>query len=293
MSDRDQPFKSRGSGRVRRSRVQVLKVPRLIASKIRKAAEKTIKKSEELTRPKTPKALIDTSVLEDIILAYDIAMGRHQDKINESYLASLLSTNSETIVLDANDDFILQPSEGGPDLLVYLQGIERLQHIIDEAQGRETTLVRIRSITQNSPVSVTLEGASQAVETVKEIVIPWRRQHAETMARLREQQLAEEIANKQAETFEVHARAKKEREEANRLAAEAELKRAEAGRIRLETQKLQLEIKRAYIEMAIEVVNKIHPNAIEVERMALVTQLLPVLTTLATSPLQITADPQP
>src|SRR5690242_16648530 len=117
-----------------------------------------------------------------------------------------------------------------------------------------------------------------------------RRQHAETMARLQEQEKQEEIARKQAEIAEAYARARKDRQEAERLGAEAALKRAEAEKLSLENEKLRLELHKAKIELALQVLGMVAPTMPEAERIVYVVKLLPPLDVLTGSPLQIASQ---
>ncbi len=155
-------------------------------------------------------------------------------------------------------------------LTPYLDAIKKLQKTIDDVQRRETHEVKILYIKQNSPISVSLDGASEAIQVIKETVVPWRRKHAETMARLIEQEKSVEIEAKKAEVVDKKIIA---REQANKL--------------KLENEKMQLELQQAKIRLAMDVLNNISHNLTQAEREAIVNRLLPILDTLAFSRLEV------
>lgn len=59
-----------------------------------------------------------------------------------------------------------------------LEGLEVLERATSEATGQPYRGA-ITSISQDSPVSISLAGLKEAVELALEWVIPWRRRHAE------------------------------------------------------------------------------------------------------------------
>lgn len=208
-----------------------------------------------------------------------------------SAVSNIISGDSIVLVsISDGDSSWLAPKVLLDMVAPYIESIEALQHIIDDMTGRAHRRVIIHLLTHNSPISVSLEGASQAIDTIKESVVPWRQKHAEEMANLEEQKLQEEIANRQAEILERQARAAKDRAEAEKIKAEAELKRAEAERLRLENRKIALELQRAEIELALSVIKTFAPNMPEVDKLAYVTRLLPTLGNLITSDVQIKVD---
>ena len=80
----------------------------------------------------------------------------------------------------------------------------------------------------NSPLNLTVKGALEATELIRDIVVPWRRQHAEKMAQLQEMEKFSEIEIKKAELLEKQAITTKVNAESERVQAEAEKIRAEA-----------------------------------------------------------------
>jgi hypothetical protein len=179
-----------------------------------------------------------------------------------------------------------------PDYLVdtlgpFLAAIAEIQDIIDEIQGKEHREVVIESIVQQSPISISLDGASQAVQVVTDTVVPWRRKHAQEMARLATLEKQAEIESKKAEILEKRARAAKDRAEAGRLAAEAAKQREEAGRMKLENEKLRVELHRAKIQLALDILAQVAPNLPETEKIAYTVRLLAPLDTIVSSELEI------
>ena len=153
----------------------------------------------------------------------------------------------------------------------YVNAIADVQHLIDEIQGRQYHDVIIRKIVQRSPISVSLDGASEAIQVIKESVVPWRRKHAETMARLVEQEKKLEIEIKKAEYYSKRVLSEKERQEAQLLMAKSN---EEITRMKLENEKLKLEIQRERVQLALDLLVKISPNLSEAEKIAFIAKLL-------------------
>jgi len=159
----------------------------------------------------------------------------------------------------------------------YIQSIAELQQLIDQIHNRPSKIV-IKSIQQNSPVSVSLDGASDAIQLIKETVVPWRRKHAETMANLLEQEKLAEIELKRAEVLEKRAVAAKERELTDKLKVENEKLRAETS------------LQQAKVQLATEMIKVISMNFDETEKERLITKLSPVLDVLALGRLEMVID---
>jgi hypothetical protein len=185
---------------------------------------------------------------------------------------------------------VLTPSYLESTIAPYLRAIAGLQNLVDEAQGREHRRVLIVAVTESSPISVSLEGAAEAVELVRTAVIPWRRQHAEAMARLAELDKVAEIESRKAEILEKRARAHRDRAEAERLSAEATRQREEAEKLRLENAKRRLELRRENVQLALEILAQIAPSLPEVERADYLVRILPHIEVLTSSELEVLTD---
>ena len=162
----------------------------------------------------------------------------------------------------------------------YLAAIVEIQKIIDEAKKRNHQEISIKSISQQSPISVSLDGASEAIGLIKDTIVPWRRKHSETMARLLEQEKQALIESIRADVLEKRAHAEKERMEAVK-------QRGEAEKLRLENEKLKIELERAKVLLAIELLNQIAPNLSEEDRIAYIVRMLPHLEVVIFSELEI------
>jgi hypothetical protein len=219
---------------------------------------------------------------QKLIARIDAALDTHLDKIitydDSSYQTNYHSAaeNKPTLanftLIDISESSTPKlTTEYARDILTpYLNAIKNLQEIINDIQGRKTRKVEIVNIKQNSPISVSLDGASEAIQVIKDTVVPWRRKHAESMARLIEQEKSVEIEAKKAEVVDKKIIA---REQANKL--------------KLENEKLRLELQQAKIQLAIEVLNSISHNLSQTEREAVISKLLPILETLALSRLEV------
>lgn len=177
----------------------------------------------------------------------------------------------------------LTPEYLKTQIIPYLQAIFEFQYVIDEINDRSPHDIRLVSISQNSPVSISLEGATEAIKLIKESVIPWRRKHAEMLAALVESEKLAEIEIRKAEIKEKHARAEKE-------SAEAAKQRAEVERMNIENEKLRLKLYRAKIQLGIEILTQISPTLSETERVSFLIRLLPSLDTLTSSELTLSYD---
>jgi hypothetical protein len=215
--------------------------------------------------------------------------------VNYLFSEDELESNAEQTATD-----ISLVEEGGSQTLTplylaqnispFLNALSDIQNIINEILDRRPLGINIRAIRQESPISVSLEGAVEAVQVVKDTVVPWRRKHAETMARLLEQEKLAEIESKKAEVLEKRANAAKGRAEAEKLTTEAVKQREEAEKMKLENEKMQLELHRARIQLGLDIINEFAPDLPETDRIAYLIRLLPALNTVIASNLQIVDD---
>lgn len=184
---------------------------------------------------------------------------------------------------------ILLTSNSLQSLIVpYLKAVTDLQSLIDEIfQRTEASEVPIKFITQNSPITVGINGAVEATQLIQETIIPWKKEHAQAMAKLLETEKVVEIEKKKAEVLQARALATKERAEADKLQAEITLQLEQAEKLRLENEKLRLEIKRAKVELAFEILNKLYPSLDERDKVGYLMKLLPIIDTLAASNLEM------
>jgi hypothetical protein len=175
---------------------------------------------------------------------------------------------------------IFTPTYFADTVAPYLQAIAELQQLICEARGNKASEINIRSIKHLSPISVSVEGITDAIELVRETIVPWRKKHAQQMASLLEKEKELEIERKRAEILEKRAEAEKERIELLLLKEQCE-------RLKLENDKLRLELQRAKIELALEVLFKVNPYLSEEDKIGYVIKLLRPLDVLVTSELEI------
>lgn len=175
------------------------------------------------------------------------------------------------------------------DVIPYLDAIAELQQVIDRLRNRDFTEITIRSLSQNSPISVSLEGAAEATETIRDMVVPWRRQHATEMSQLETQEKLAQIETLKAEVLEKRAHAEKERTEARKLDVETNSGKiaVDVEKLRLENEQLRLQIQESRINLALRIVETLKPNLTDSQRLALALQLLEPLGVLTDSTLQI------
>ncbi|WP_435548007.1 HepT-like ribonuclease domain-containing protein [Desulfobacterium sp. N47] len=214
----------------------------------------------------------------------------------ESEIRKLLRLNDEEgiserkyikITLKSYRDITLTPRYLGKIVYPYLIAISDIQKIINEIKKNDNLEVEIKSISQNSPLSVSLKGATEATELIRDVIIPWRRKHAQSMAKLLEVEKYSEIESKKADILNKRVNAVKGKAEAEKIKAEAELQRQEAEKIRLENEKLKIELHRAKIQLALDVISQIAPDLPETDRISHLVRLLPQLDTLGTSEFEL------
>lgn len=173
-------------------------------------------------------------------------------------------------------------------IVPYLEAITDLQRLIDEILDRQISSgVIIKSITQNSPIGVNFSGALEATQLIQETIIPWKRHHAQAMAKLLESEKIAEIEIKRAEVLQTRALASKEKVEAEKIKTEINLQNEQAEKLRLENEKLRVEIQRAKIELAMEILDKLKPSSDEQDKIGRLIRLLPIIDKLAASDLVI------
>ncbi len=226
--------------------------------------------------------------IERASLRRELAATLPSDQVIAKASYPKLAAAAHTLVLTAEESQTLTPHYLAAMISPYLTAIADIQYLIDEMHGRQPRELVIKSIQQESPISVSLDGAAEAVQVVQDNVIPWRRKHAETMARLLEQEKQAEIESKRAEVLGKRASASKSRAEVEKLATEVAKQREEAEKMRLENEKVRLELHRAKIQLALDMLNLLAPQMSETERIAYLIKLLPPLDIVIFSNLEIT-----
>lgn len=156
----------------------------------------------------------------------------------------------------------------------YLNAIADLKHIVDDIQKRDFTEIFIVSITQNSPIGVSLEGVSDVLRLIVEIFDKGKRDRSKKMEEyiLLEKRL--ELERKRLEHQEMNLRLAKEAEELRKL--------------KIENTKAQFELEREITQMSIDIVEKVSPQLSESDKMTYVGRLLKPVGVLITSGLDIT-----
>jgi hypothetical protein len=196
---------------------------------------------------------------ENVLAEENIVLSRPERKrLQDEILDELIQEESKVEVIFSEHEQ-LTPRFLGFQISPYLLAIEEIQHIIDEIEGRSPQTVTIRVITQNSPISVSLDGIADAASLIRDSVIPWRRKHHEIMARLIEQEKLMEIENKKAEILERRTQSAKGREEVRKL--------------RLENEQLRLKVQTEKVKLAMDVLQQLAPTLSETEKTAFLIRL--------------------
>lgn len=190
---------------------------------------------------------------------------------------------------DTVQDEALTPQYLSSAVVPYLSALVDLQQIVDELGKEPLHKGRILAITQGSPVSVTIEGISRAVQILQETVAPWRLDHAKPMAHLVQRERKATIDLARAEILKARAQVDEDVVKRKKLLAKA-ADRYARGETRLHESKEQKQsLQYSQIYLALQILSQIDPDLQEEERAAYLLRLLPVLDTLLTNPLQISA----
>lgn len=171
-------------------------------------------------------------------------------------------------------------------LMPYVGAIADMQRVCNAVMRRPHREVVVKSISQNSPTSIKLIDAAQAINALKEDIIPWRRENAQSLAMLKELEVAADIKKKEEEALEIRARATKDEAEAEKIRAEAAKAREEAEQLRIENDRRRFELKKAKLELALDIVSKIQPDLPPADKYIHAMQLLPSIDDFAASPIE-------
>jgi hypothetical protein len=174
--------------------------------------------------------------------------------------ADIIQKRSETrtvpvkavIAIDAETRLVslppLTPEYLQQDLVPFLIGLDRLNKALLRCLGRQVSEVSLVSLRQLTPVEINAKGlAKETLETVREEVIPWRREHAQRMAELEERERKAAAEAQEAKTQEA---------------------REDAESKRIKNQKDRFELGKAKLDFAIDLAKKLAPSASPRELMA-------------------------
>ncbi|ASC69417.1 hypothetical protein XM38_003440 [Halomicronema hongdechloris C2206] len=187
----------------------------------------------------------------------------------ESELSAIANVSTPTL-LTVTSQVSLTPSSLRDQISPFLTGIEEIQEVASTASGASYR-GRIRSISQSSPVSISLSGLREAVELFLEWIVPWRREHVEQMLVLQ-----------------------RRREELEQRKLEMDLGRenAELDALELSNRRLELELLTSKLELAERLLNHLDPNEnmSGSERVAYVQKLVGSIDRLASNRLEFQAS---
>ena len=148
-------------------------------------------------------------------------------------------------------DFQLTPETLANRIAPALSGFEKkkgLERVSSDIEGIPYQ-GRITSISQASPVSISVSGWEKVLDLFK-LIFGWGREHAHTMASLKEEKLEAEIENIRSEAAKGYAQAKQIMAEADRIDAETRLRRKEMEFRELKRRKMELRFLQEKIHLA-------------------------------------------
>lgn len=202
-------------------------------------------------------------------------------RMNE--IRTIARSDINTIIVDEESSKIdsrLTPEYLELTVIPYLKAIRDLQMILRDLTGKDQQEVEIKAISKFSPLSISLEGASDALQLIREVVTPWRRKHSVTIANLLEVEKQIEIETKKAEILEKRAIAEKTRLETKKI-------KEEIKKMELENQQLGLILQKEKISLVIEILQKINPNLEDEDKITWISRLAPIIDRIIYSELEI------
>ena len=173
----------------------------------------------------------------------------------------------------------------------YLGAVDELQRLLEGLKGKPHRQMRILAIGQGTPVPVTLEGGSEAVQILKTMVVPWRQAHAALLAQVVEKEGEAAIETAWVEVLEARAQASEAGEDREKVLAQAEQQRSEAARKEAEGWPLRTDAQWAILQLASDLLSQIAPDLSEGQRLIRLVRLLPALETIVSSPLALSTVP--
>ena len=152
------------------------------------------------------------------------------------------------LIMSSPADFQLTPETLANRIAPALSGFEGLERVSSDIEGIPYQ-GRITSISQASPVSISVSGWEKVLDLFK-LIFGWGREHAHTMASLKEEKLEAEIENIRSEAAKGYAQAKQMTAEADRIDAETRLRRKEMEFRELKRRKMELRFLQEKIHLA-------------------------------------------
>lgn len=213
-----------------------------------------------------------------------------KDRAIQALTESTQNTHSHFIIESANSNIELTPENLTQKVAPYLIAIGDMQAIIDNIFGRQHNKVLIKSITQNSPIGISLDGVSETIQLIVDYVVPTKRKHAEIMAEYARREKQYEIEKKRIEIQEINFNSIKNKQELEKLSVEIEKMRAEAEKVRIDNEKARLELAGLKINLASDILAKVAPNLPETEKLTHLFRLLPVIETIVSSDIEIRTE---
>lgn len=177
------------------------------------------------------------------------------------------------IVFVSQDDFELNDEYIKTIVRPLIEAIIQLQELINQILERPSFEISVLSITKNSPLSVSLDGASDAVQLLQETFVQWRSDHAKLKARLEEEEKKAEIILKRIQAQKDHVETSKAEEELTKLKLENEKLKFD----------LQMEMQKEKFELAVTMLERIKAELSEEQKQIYVQRLLVIIEVLLTS----------
>jgi len=183
----------------------------------------------------------------------------------------------------------LTPENLSSQVAPYLQAIFDIQQIVGEFEvqaGGVAAQPRIVSISQNSPIQVSVEGIGKAFDIISMMVIPWKRENAKKRddSAVAQEQLKIVVA--QAEIAEKKLQSAQNQKMA---ALELEQKRLEIREKQLDLDKREREGFEETLRMAFRILDEVAPGLSAEQRVARAIDLTRGVKVIAESRLEIRA----
>lgn len=169
------------------------------------------------------------------------------------------------------------------EIYPFVDALFEIQSLITEMIHGEEPEKRIVSITQNSPISVSLSGITDAIQVLRDFIVPWRRRYDKKRKSLEIAEHKLTINEKQLQIAQLKLDTQLKKESVKQKQIETEKLELEIEQQKLAFEKERFELYRSKLELALEIIDQFSSDMAEVDRLNYVTKLLNPLTRLTES----------
>lgn len=176
----------------------------------------------------------------------------------------------------------------GSHVVPYLSSLEAIEKITQSIVGKSCN-VKIHSISHYSPIKASVSGIAHALNILEEMIIPWKREYARTIANLKVDEIRINNEKAKAEALEIEARTQRENREAEKISQEARLTQAKVKQLESESEENKFRLKEVQAKLAINILKDLEENNIslsEASKVAYIHEIIGPIKFLMESPVE-------